>query len=221
MNVVAQLKDKGEVTRGWLGVLIQDVTRELAESFGMERPSGALVAKVLENSPAGKAGIQEGDVIVEFNGKAIDYSSDLPPMVGRAEVGREARVKLIRDRKPKMVNVRIAELPAEDQLADSSEQGGAADDRLGIAVADLTAEQRRELGLGKQGLLVADVGPGAAFDAGVRRGDILLKLGGTGLESSAQFKKLVKELPAGKSVPLLVQRRNGSLYLALRLPDKK
>jgi serine protease Do len=221
MNVVAQLKDKGAVTRGWLGVLIQDVTRELAESFGMERPSGALVAKVLENSPAAKAGIQEGDVIVEFNGKSIDYSSDLPPLVGRAEVGKDARVKLVRDRKSRMVNVRITRLPDEEQLAEANEPGRATDDRVGLAVVDLAPEQRRDLGLGKQGVLVGDISPGPAYDAGVRRGDIILRLNNVGIESAAQFKKLVKELPAGKSVPLLVQRRNGPLFLALRLPEKK
>jgi serine protease Do len=221
MNVVAQLKDKGTVTRGWLGVLIQDVTRELAESFGMERPSGALVAKVLENSPAAKAGIQEGDVIVEFNGKAIDYSSDLPPLVGRAEVGKDARVKLVRDRKSRWVNVRILQLPDEEQLAEASEPGRATDDRLGLSIADLAPEQRRDLGLGKQGVLVGEIAPGPAYDAGVRRGDVILRLNNVGIESAAQFKKLVKELPAGKSVPLLVQRRNGPLFLALKVPDKK
>ena len=221
MHVVAQLKEKGAVTRGWLGVLIQDVTRELAESFGMERPSGALVAKVLDDSPAAEAGIQEGDVIVEFNGKTIDYSSDLPPLVGRAEVGKDARVRLVRDRKSRMVNVHIAPLPDEEQLAEASQPARATDDRLGLATTDLAPEQRRDLGLGKHGVLVEDIGPGAAYDSGVRRGDIILRINNAGVEGAAQFKKLVKELPAGKSVPLLVQRRNGPLFLALRVPDKK
>jgi serine protease Do len=221
LGVVKQLKEKGAVTRGWLGVLIQNVTRELAESFGMERPSGALVSKVLERSPGAKSGIQEGDVIVEFNGKAIDYSSDLPPLVGRAEVGKDVKVKIIRDGKPRLFTVRIGELPDEEQLAEASDQGRATDGRLGIALADLTPEQRHELGIGKQGVLVGEVEPGPAHDAGVRRGDIILRLNNRAVENAAQFKRLVADIPAGKSIPMLIQRRNGPIFLALRLPAKK
>ncbi len=100
MNVYHQIVAKGKVSRGWLGVLIQEVTRELAESFGMARPHGALVAKVLPDSPAAEAGIQPGDVVVEFNGIEIDLSSDLPPLVGNTEVGKKVPLKLIREGDP-------------------------------------------------------------------------------------------------------------------------
>ena len=220
MDVVSQIKQKGYVSRGWLGVLIQDVTRELAESFGMKRPSGALVAKVLKDGPAAKAGIKVGDIITEFNGKRIDYSSDLPPMVGHAPVGEDSTVVVLRDGKTKTLKVRIEELPKEEQLASQNGQPDkTSDNRLNVTVADLTADQRKELGLDKQnGVMVQQVEAGAAYDAGIRRGDVLLKLNNMDVENIAQFRKLVKELPAGKSVPVLIQRRDGPMFLALRVP---
>ena len=111
VDVADQIKETGSVSRGWLGVLIQEVTRELAESFGMENPHGALVAKVLYDSPAQAAGLEVGDVIVEFNGKQVMRSSGLPPLVGRAKVGKEAQVKVIRNKQAREIDVMIAELP--------------------------------------------------------------------------------------------------------------
>lgn len=220
LDVVAQIKDKGYVTRGWLGVLIQDVTRELAESFGMKRPAGALVAKVLKDGPAAKAGIEVGDVIIEFGGKAIETSSDLPPVVGRSPVGADSRVVVIRDGKRRVLTVRVEQLPKDEELTLAEGKPGlSSDNRLNLTVTDLTAEQRKELGLEqRQGVLVQGVEPGPAQEAGVRRGDVLLKLNNVDIDNVAHFNKLVRELPAGKSIPLLVQRRSGPIFLALRLP---
>ncbi len=220
MNVVAQLKSKGYVSRGWLGVLIQDVTYELAESFGMSRPSGALVAKVLKGGPAAKAGVKVGDVIVKYNDKTVDASSDLPWLVGNTPVGSDAHMVVIRNGKKLDLTVHIEELPKEEQVASNQERPHhGSDNRLHITVTDLTADQRKELGLDKRnGVVVEQVDAGPAYDAGIRRGDVLSMMNGVGVESVAQFRKLVKALPAGKSVAVLVQRRNGPIFLALRVP---
>jgi len=221
MNVVEQLKSKGHVTRGWLGVMVQDVTRKLAESFGMSKPTGALVAKVLPHSPAAKAGIEVGDVIVKFNGKPVDYSSDLPPIVGQTRIGRQVPVEVIRDGKVRTLMVAVGELPKEAQLKSELDGGPArvSNDRLGMTVRPLSADQREQLGI-KGGVLVEEVEAGAAQDAGVRQGDVLLKLDGRDLNSVADYGAVLKHLPSGKSVPLLVQRANGPVFLALKVPAK-
>ena len=221
MGVVEQLKEKGYVSRGWLGVLIQDVTRELAESFGMERPSGALVAKVLDDSPAAKAGVQVGDVVVEFGGKSVDYSSDLPPLVGRAVIGDDIPMKIIRNGKQQTLTVRVGELPAEEEIAAAAEPRKTVDSRLGVGVADLSADQREQLELGKFGVLVRELDQGPAADAGVRPGDVIVRINNVNVENAAHFKRLTAELPAGKTVPLLVQRRAGPIFLALKVPAAK
>jgi len=221
MDVVKQIKDQGYVSRGWLGVLIQDVTRELAESFGMDKPMGALVARVLDNSPAAKAGLEVGDVILEYDGKEISYSSDLPPLVGRTRVGEKAKVKVLRDGKIKNLQVRIAELPAEEDLQKT--QGATPKkiktDRLGLSVTDLTAQQRKELELGDGGVMVDQIDDGAAASAGIQRGDVIAKLNNKNVTNSKQFKELVDDLPEGKSVPVLVIRRSGPMFLALKVPE--
>jgi serine protease Do len=222
IDVSKQLKEQGHVTRGWLGVLIQDVTRELAESFGMDKPMGALVAQVLEDSPAGKGGIEVGDVILEYNGHELRYSSELPPLVGRTRVGNSAKVKVLRDGKLKNLTVRIGELPAEEELQQA--QGAAPQkthtDRLGLSVTDLSAEQRKALELDKGGVLVDEVSDGAAAKAGIQQGDVITKLNNRSVDSSKQYRQLVKKLPKGKSVPVLVLRRSGPLFLALKVPKE-
>lgn len=220
MDVVDQLKNKGKVTRGWLGILIQDVTRDLAESFGMDRPGGALVAQVLPDSPAEKAGFKVGDVIMEFNGKMIDDSASLPPIVGRIQVGEDASVKILRDGKVKMMKVRIGELPPEDEIKVAGDgRDSAENNRLGAAVSDLTAEQRKSLDKKKTGVYVEDVNSGPARTAGLRRGDIILMINNVDVKNVAHFQQLVKDLPKGKSVPMLVQRGNGPIFLALKMPE--
>ncbi|MDX1252718.1 MAG: DegQ family serine endoprotease [Gammaproteobacteria bacterium] len=226
MNVVDQLKSGGKVSRGWLGVLVQDVNRELAESFGMKTPGGAVVARVLPDSPASQAGFKTGDVVVEFDGKEVDSSSALPPLVGSTRIGQKVPVKVIRDRKPMTLNVTVGELPTEDEetkLAGVPAPEGALDKRLGVAVADLTPDDRKVLAAeDKGGVLVQRVKDGPAQKAGVRNGDILVMLNGVKVESAAHFKRLSAELPAGKSVPLLIQRRGDPIWLALKVvQDKK
>lgn len=219
MDVVAQLKADGKVTRGWLGVLIQDVTRELAESFGMPQPHGALVARVLPDGPAAKAGIEAGDVILRFNGEDIVYSSDLPPRVGRAAVGRKVPVDVLRSGKPRTIRLTVEALPADAQDKPAkAAPAKARSDRVGLLVGDITAQQREQRGLDKGGVLVQRVDAGAARDAGVQRGDVILSVNSTAVDNAASFKRLISRLPAGKVARLLVQRNDNPLWLALRVP---
>ena len=223
MNVVEQLKTKGYVSRGWLGILIQDVTSELAESFGMEKPTGALVARVLPESPAQKSGIKVGDVIVEYNGKEVVSSSALPPMVGSTQVGEEVQVKVIRDGDRKTLGIEIGELPKDEEikLSQKDESQGDIEHRLGISVSKLTASQRQKLDIEDTGVYVEEVMKGPAQEAGIRPGDVILKLNGMDVDDIEHFNELVAELPTGKSVPVLIQRRSGPMFLALKLKDEE
>ncbi len=218
MDVAKQLKEHGKVSRGWLGVLIQDVTLDLAESFGMSKPQGALIAKVMPDSPAEKAGLQVGDVVLAFNGREIDRSSSLPPVVGSTPVGKRVPVKIMRNKRTQTLWVKLGELPDKDkQIAKAAESKVASDNRLGVRVADLTEDQLKELEL-DGGVLVEEIGEGPAADAGIRQGDIILRIDGKLVENVDQFEKMIRKLPAGKSVPVLIQRRGGPIFLALKVP---
>jgi len=221
IDVADQLKAKGRVTRGWLGVLIQDVTHELAESFGMKRPRGALVAKVLPGSPAESAGFKVGDIVLEFNGKPVSQSSSLPPIVGSTRVDTAVPVKILRAGDALTLRVTIAELPDDEELemAVTDRPGTASDRRLGLSVVDLTDEQREELDLRESGVLVRKVEPGPAYRAGVREGDVVLMVNNVRVKDSSHFKELVAELPDGKAVPILVQRQGNPLFLALKVQE--
>jgi serine protease Do len=221
MKVVEQLKTTGHVARGWLGVQIQDVTRELAESFGMKKPQGALVSKVLPKSPAEAAGLQVGDIVTEYNKQEIIASSTLPPMVGATKIGDNATLKVIRQGQAKDVQVKIGTLPDEDEpvVAEIEPQAKEQVNRLGLSVTNLTAEQREQLEVKQNGVLVHEVKPGAAYDAGIRRGDVILRIQDQIIKDTKQFNEVVKGLPKGKSIAMLVQRRGGSQFLALKLKD--
>ena len=219
MDVADQLKTSGRVSRGWLGVLIQDVTRDLAESFGMKQPRGALVAKVLPNSPAEKAGAQVGDVIVKFDGKEVVNSSNLPPIVGSSKVGVLIPVEIIRDSRRKTLKVKLGELPEDDDVqAKTKEPASRTTNRLGITVSELSDEDMEALEI-EQGVVVDHVTNGAASRAGVRKGDIILSVDNTAVKSAKQFQSMIDKLPAGKSVALLVQRGGSPTFLALKIPE--
>ena len=223
MQVVDQLKAQGKVSRGWLGVQIQDVTRELAESFGMKKPQGALVSKILPKSPAEAAGIQVGDIIEEFNGKEITTSATLPPMVGTTRIGESATLKVLRQGKSLNLPVKIGMLPDEEPLAAGKESPATGDQipRLSVAVANPTDEQREQLELPNTGgALITSVKPGgAAAEAGIRKGDIILRIQDMAVRDARHLADIVSGLPKGKTVALLVQRRGGSQFLALKLKD--
>jgi len=223
MEVYKQLRDDGFVSRGWLGVLIQDVNAELAESFGMKKPQGALVAKVLAESPAADAGFEVGDIVTRFNGELIRYSSDLPPMVGISKVGETVPVEIIRHGKNKTLQVTIARLPDEETIKTSSKQGSgpAESNQLNITVKDMTDEQRKDLDLEDHGVIVEETFPGPAQDAGIRKGDVIVLINNIRITDKLHFQEIIKDLPFNKSIPVLIQRRGGPIFLALKLKEKE
>ena len=220
MNVVKQLKASGHVARGWLGVLIQDVTRELAESFGMDKPRGALVAKVLKDSPAKAGGLEVGDIVTRFNGHEVVRSSDLPPLVGISPVGDKVKVEILRKGKVKVLKMKLGELPEDDVKLAGDSPRSSNETRLSVAVMDLTAEQRDKLEIKQGGVIVKQVQAGPARKAGVRRGDVILMINNIDVKDSSHFAEISTGLPTDKSVPLLVQRRGGPVFLALKIKDK-
>jgi serine protease Do len=223
MQVVDQLRNTGKVTRGRIGVTIQELTRELAESFGLNTPNGALVSNVEKNAPADKAGIQASDVILKFNGKPVNNSSDLPRMVAVIKPGTKVPVQLWRKGESRQVTVEVAEMPEEAKLAQSpkkpSDKAAEMISRLGIAVSELSVEQRQELQI-SGGLLVEDVKGSAARAAGLHPGDVLLSLGNVPIRSLAQLNELLKQVPNGRNVAFLVRRGDGASYVAIKLDEK-
>ncbi len=218
MNAVEQIKKSGKAAHGWLGVQIQDVTRELAESFGMKKPMGALVSKVIPGSPAEKAKLQIGDIITEFNGHPIENSGDLPPMVGITPINDKATLKILRQGDEKTLDFNIGLLPEQvDKVADAKTEKAKPTNRLGVSVSDLTAEEREALQVIKGGVLVQNIGKGAAKNAGIQSGDVILRMGNDVIHNVADFEKIAKNLPVGKSVAVLVQRRGSPAFLALKI----
>jgi len=213
MEVVEQLKTGGKVSRGWLGVVVQEVTADLAESFGMDRPRGALIAQVLEDGPAARSGLQASDVILTFGGKPVENSGDLPRMVGMAKPGTKIPLQVWRRGKMQDATVVLGELPGEEQLAGKS--GGRTYSRGGVALSELTAEQRRELKI-DHGLLVEEV-TGDAARAGIRVGDVILAVNNSKVATIEAFRKAITAVPKGKSAAILVRRGEGSLYIPLKI----
>ncbi len=220
MDVAHQLKEKGKVSRGWLGVLIQDVTRELAESFGMAKPSGALVAKVLPDSPAEASGLEVGDIIVRFDDQEVINSSALPPLVGSAQLDAAVPVEILRKGKTRTLKIKIGELPPEEdiQLSKGRPETGP-ENRLGVRVSELTEDQRNQQEIEDGGVWVSEVQEGPAQEAGIRKSDIILMLDNQEVRDVEHFEELVADLPSGKTVAVLIQRRDGPLFLALRMPE--
>ncbi len=224
MNTVEQLKTTGKVTRGMIGVGIQDVSRDSAKSLGLSQVGGALVGQVTPGSGADKAGIQPGDVIVSYNGQAIDRSSDLPLLVGNTKPGATANLKVFRDGKTIDLPVTVGELPTDKNTRLASFSGGSAkphSNLLGIAVEDISTDDRKELGLKDQnGVMIAQAGP-VAQRGGLQRGDIVLKVGRNYVRNAAEFQNAVKDVKAGDSVMLLVKRGDAAQFVTLAVPKSK
>jgi serine protease Do len=215
-ELIPQLKEKGKVVRGWLGVYIQKVTPEIAESLKLESSHGALVADVMDDTPAGEAGVQVGDVIVEFDGHPVKESTDLPLLVARTPIGKRAQMKIIRDGAEKTLTVTVGELK-EEEVAVAS--GGSSE--LGIAVQNLTPEIAESLGIDPKtkGVVVAGIEPGSpADDAGLQRGDVILEVNRTPVPNESAYKKALKRVEKGKSALLLVRRGDNTIFMALKPP---
>ncbi len=222
MDIAEQLRETGRVERGYLGVTIQPVDRGLAESFGLDKPIGALVSDLIEGAPAEEAGIEPGDVILRFNDTPINEAADLPPAVGRTPVGETATVTIMRDGERRTIEVEVGRLSdyREDDGGQRELTSRDSATSLNVAVRELSAEERREMGLGEQGLLVERVGPGPVAEAGIRPGDILLRIGRQPLSEVEQLKDAIDELPAGKPVALQIRRGDRTLFVSLALPEE-
>jgi len=212
-EVLPQLRGKGKVTRGYLGVLIQKVTPEIAESLGMDHGYGALVANVSKDGPADKAGVKVGDVIVEFDGKEVKDSGDLPIIVARTAVDKKIRMKVLRDKKEVMLNVAVGELKDEEVVASAPEKG-----ELGMTVQRLTPQLAENLGLDKtDGVVVTAVEPGSAADeAGIRRGDVIVEVDRKPVRGVEEYRKAIADSRKGRGVLFLVRRGESTLFLALK-----
>jgi serine protease Do len=212
-ELLPQLRGKGKVTRGYLGVLIQKVTPEIAESLGMEKSTGALVANISKDGPAEKAGVKVGDVIVEFDGKEVKDSGDLPIIVARTPVDKKVRMKVLREKKEVTLTVAVGELKEEEVVAAVPEKG-----ELGMTVQRLTPQIAESLGLDKaDGVVVTAVEPGSAADeAGIRRGDVIMEIDRKPIRSLDEYKKSVAAIRKGKGVLFLVRRGESTLFLALK-----
>lgn len=219
IDVGNQLKNNGRVSRGWLGVVIQEMTRELAESFGMPRAYGALVQRVLPGSPAESADIQVGDVITHFNGSQIQRSSGLPPLVGRVPVNQSADVNVIRAGEELELSVTIGELPSDDEITRVARQVAPADgdNPLQIKVGEASDELKANLDV-DHGILVEEViNGGPADEAGVLPGDVLLMVHRESMNSTDDFNVVIDSLTDETSIAVLVMRPGGSQFLALKL----
>ncbi|MBX2824303.1 MAG: DegQ family serine endoprotease [Gammaproteobacteria bacterium] len=215
-NIVEQLRAKGYASRGWLGVMIQDVDLALAESFGLDKPTGALVANVTADSPADMAGLENGDIITNFNGKEVTGSSKLPPMVGAVGVGETVPLTVLRNEKELVLDVTIAELESDRTKVKVAKKKDNA--RLGLVVGSLPADKMEELGV-EHGVLISEVlSSTPAADAGLQPGDVLVSLNREPIHSVEDFARIVESLPENKSFAVLLQRGGAALFRAIKIP---
>ncbi len=215
--IATQLADKGFVERGFLGIQFQAVDQRLARQFGLDRPRGALVATVEENGPAAKAGVQRGDIILSFNGRLLESSGALPPLVGAMAVGAKAELEILREGEKRNITVTLGKL--EEERTASVPGPGAApiesrETRLGLALSELTAEQREQLAI-DGGVLITDIQPGVAARGGLTRGDVIVEVNRKKVNSIKDLRAALGAQEAGDPTLMLIRRREGSLFVVL------
>ena len=216
MNIGAQLKREGRVRRGWLGVSLQDVSLALAGAYGLDKPRGALVADVLPKGPATKSDLRPGDIVVEYEGKAIGRSSDLPALVGLTMPGTHARFRVFRrEQGMQTVVVTLGELKEESPERPASPKARPESrSRFGLSLGELSVTQRRELDT-DHGAIVSGVEDGLAREAGLRPGDVILEVDGKRVSDAAGFHRLLAHVRPGKAAVLRVRRGMATVFLAL------
>jgi serine protease Do len=205
-RISAQLLETGKVTRGWLGVMLQPLTADLAASFGAEGTKGVLVTEVTADSPAARAGVKSGDIVLEIDGHKVDSPSDVARAVGLAAPGRKAKVTLWRDKTQKTVEVVLGEAPGERQAS-----------RLGFEVRPMTTELAREMNRrSAEGVLVTRVEDGAeAEEAGIRRGDVIVEVNRQPVKTLADFERATRDLKKGERLTVRLERGDVAFYVAL------
>ncbi len=213
-NVAQQLRTTGKVTRGRIGVVIQPVTKELADGFGLDRARGALVNSVEKGGPADKGGIEAGDVILRFDGKTVNASEDLPRIVGGTKPGTRVTIQVWRNKAARDLQLTVAEL--SDDRGNRQARGGKPKQpaQFGLGLADLTDAQRQELKI--EGGVFVENAQGAAARAGIQRGDVILAVNNQDVKSVEQFRQLMGGFEKGRIVALLVRRGSNSLYIPFR-----
>ncbi|MFC4821517.1 DegQ family serine endoprotease [Dokdonella ginsengisoli] len=223
MTAVEQIKTHGRVTRGMIGVQIQNVDRDQAKALGLPRSGGALVNQVTPGSAADKGGVQLGDVILSFAGHDIVTSADLPPLVGSTKPGTKADLSIWRDGKTLAIPVTVGEQPADGKaLASARGEGAAASNPLGIVVEELSAEQRKQLGMSSdEGVVVTRITGAGARRSGLAPGDVVLMVGRKAVKSVADFNAATKDAKPGDSVMLLARRGEQTQFLAVTVPKPK
>jgi serine protease Do len=219
MGVADQLKSEGKVSRGWLGVVIQEVNKDLAESFGLDKPAGALVAQVQEGGPAAKGGLQVGDVILSLNGQPIVVSADLPHLVGNLKPGSKIELGVVRDGSRKTLDMAIGALPEDGEEMAAAGQGvERSSNRLGVSVVELTDEQKKALDI-QGGVVIKEVQDGPAAMMGLRPGDVITHLNNQSVTSSKVFTQVAKDLPKNRSVSMRVLRQGRASFITFKLAE--
>ena len=215
MDVAAQLKNNGRVVRGWLGIAIQEVTDELTEALGLKDKSGALVAAVNKGAPAGKAGIEAGDVILKFNNKVIETSSDLPKYVRLTKPNNVVPVEIWRNANVKTLRVKIGEMPDDRMQASNKKSIKESANRIGLVLKEASAKDKKMLD-GRNGLIVTKAS-GPAVSSQIRKGDIILALNNTPVTSVRAFNREINKTPKGKTIALLIYRNGDTLFVPVKV----